>query len=305
MKNLKKNIPLILFCLPGVILFLFVSYIPMFGILIAFKDYKIYSRNFLYNLYKSDFIGFKNFEFFFKNNDFYLITRNTILYNIVFIILNIVISIIIAYMVHELLRKKLAKMYQTFMFLPYFLSWVVISYCLFAFLSPDKGLINKILQTLSIQPISWYENKKYWPFILVFMNVWKNLGYNTVIFLAAFSSIDPTYYEVSLIEGASKFKQLIKITIPLISPVIIVVFILSLGNIFRADFGLFYQLPLNSGPLHEVTDVIDTYIFRALIQSGDIGLSSAVSLIQSIIGCVLILFSNKIVSRYDKQSSIF
>lgn len=206
---------------------------------------------------------------------------------------------------HELLNRKAAKFYQTSLFLPYFLSWVVISYAVFAFLSPDKGLINALIMKFGGRSKNWYTTKTWWPVFLVIINAWKGLGYNTVVYLSALSGIDKTYYEAAVMDGASKWEQIKYITIPMLKPVVTVLFIMSLANIFRADFGLFYQVPRDSGPLYSVTNVIDTYVFRALMKNGDIGLSSAVSLLQSAVGAVLIIGANKIVKKYDPQRSLF
>lgn len=303
--RLKKNFSLSLFCLPGFIWFILLSYLPMFGVIIAFKNYRIFSDNFFYNLYMSDWVGFRNFKFFFLSKDAWIIIRNTICYNAVFIVVNIVLAMFTAIAINELLNKRLAKFYQTSLFLPYFLSWVVISYAVFAFLSPDKGLINQIVKSFGGHNINWYTNKSWWPLFLVVINAWKGLGYNTVIYLSALSGIDKTYYEAASMDGASKWQQVKYITIPMLKPVITVIFIMSLANIFRADFGLFYQVPRDSGPLYPVTNVIDTYVFRALTRTGDIGLSSAVSLLQSFVGAVLIILANKLVRRYDKERALF
>ena len=304
-QRFKTNLPLLVFSLPAFIWFIIFAYLPMFGLIIPFKRYKIFSKNFFYNLYKSDWVGLDNFKFFFRSKDAWIIIRNTIGYNFIFIILNIVLAMFTAIALHEILNKKAAKFYQTSMFLPHFLSWVVISYAVFAFLSPDKGLLNRLVVSLGGDKINWYTNTKFWPFFLVLINSWKGLGYNTVVYLSALSGIDRTYYEAAAMDGATKWQQTKKITIPLLKPVIIIIFVTSLANIFRADFGLFFQVPRNSGPLYNVTNVIDTYVFRALLQTGDIGLSSAVSLLQSVVGTILILFSNKIVKRFDPQRSLF
>lgn len=211
----------------------------------------------------------------------------------------------VAIALNELINRKSAKAYQTSMFLPYFLSWVVISYAIFAFLSPDKGILNRILQSIGAEKINWYSNTKWWPLILILINTWKNLGYNTVIYLSALSGIDKTYYEAASMDGATKWQQIKYITIPMLKPVITVIFIMALANIFRADFGLFYQVPKNSGPLYPVTDVMDTYVFRTLTRTGDIGLSSAVSILQSAVGAVLIILANKLVKRVDRERSLF
>lgn len=306
MKSFRKNLPLLLFVIPGALWYLVMSYLPMFGITLAFKDFRIVpGNNFFQNLVQSQWVGLRNFEFLFKSSDAWIIVRNTLGYNFVFIVLGLVIPLLIAIALHEILNKRLAKIYQSALFLPYFLSWVVVSYSVFIFLSPDKGFANSILQKLGSDPVSWYNSPQAWPYVLVFVNTWKNVGYNTVIFLASITGIDSAYYEAAMLDGASKWEQIKNITIPMLSPVIIILFILSIGNIFRADFGLFYQVPMNSGPLIPVTNVVDTYVYRALMNSGNIAMSSAAGLFQSIVGFVLILTSNKIVKRYDPDKAMF
>nr|WP_317358145.1 ABC transporter permease subunit [uncultured Tyzzerella sp.] len=303
-KTLNRNKELLLLTLPGTIWFLIFAYLPMFGVLIAFKNWQVHS-NFLESLIKSPFVGLDNFKFLFSSSDAWLITRNTILYNIVFIVLGIVLPVTLAILLKELHNKKLSKYFQTSMFLPYFLSWVVVSYCLYAFLSPDKGYVNSIRQSLGMEPISWYTESKYWPFIIIFMSQWKGVGYGTVVYLASICGIDKSYYEAALVDGATKWQQIKSITIPLLKPVLIIMFINAVGGMFRSDFGLFYQLPKDSGALYPVTNVIDTYVYRALANLGNIGMSSAAALYQSIVGLVLILVTNGIVRKVDNENAFF
>lgn len=304
LKNLNRNKELLFLTLPGAIWFLIFAYLPMFGVLIAFKNWQIHG-GFLESLIKSPFVGFDNFKFLFSSSDAWLITRNTILYNIVFITLGIVLPVTLAILLKELHNKKLSKYFQTSMFLPYFLSWVVVSYCLYAFLSPDKGYLNSIRQNLGMESVSWYTEAKYWPFIIIFMSQWKGVGYGTVVYLASICGIDKTYYEAALVDGASKWQQIKSITIPLLKPVLIIMFINAVGGMFRSDFGLFYQLPKDSGALYPVTNVIDTYVYRALINLGNIGMSSAAALYQSVVGLVLILVTNGIVRKVDNENAFF
>lgn len=304
LKKLKENKEFLFLTLPGTIWFLIFAYLPMFGIIIAFKNWKI-SGGFIESLIKSEWVGFDNFKFLFNSSDAWLITRNTVLYNIVFIILGIVLPVTFAILLKELLNKRLSKFYQSSMFLPYFLSWVVVSYCLFAFLSPEKGYINGIITSLGGDKISWYTESKYWIFILIFMSQWKGVGYGTVIYLASICGIDKSYYEAAMIDGASKWQQIKYITIPSLKPVLIIMFITAVGGMFRADFGLFYQLPKNSGALYSVTNVIDTYVYRGLTNLGNIGMSSAAALYQSFVGLVLILVTNGIVRKVDNENAFF
>ncbi|GAA0752864.1 ABC transporter permease [Clostridium sartagoforme] len=304
LKKLKENKEFLFLTLPGTIWFLIFAYLPMFGIIIAFKNWKI-SGGFIESLIKSEWVGFDNFKFLFNSSDAWLITRNTVLYNIVFIILGIVLPVTFAILLKELLNKRLSKFYQSSMFLPYFLSWVVVSYCLFAFLSPEKGYINGIITSLGGDKISWYTESKYWIFILIFMSQWKGVGYGTVIYLASICGIDKSYYEAAMIDGASKWQQIKYITIPSLKPVLIIMFITAVGGMFRADFGLFYQLPKNSGALYSVTNVIDTYVYRGLTNLGNIGMSSAAALYQSFVGLILILVTNGIVRKVDNENAFF
>ena len=303
-KKLKNNWELLFLTLPGTIWFLVFSYLPMAGIVIAFKNWQI-NGGFIESLVKSKWVGLGNFKFLFNSSDAWLITRNTVLYNLVFIILGIVIPVTLAILLKELLNKKLSKFYQSSMFLPYFLSWVVVSYCLFAFLSPEKGYLNGIIGSLGGEKISWYTEPKYWVFILIFMSQWKGVGYGTVIYLASICGIDKSYYEAAMIDGATKWQQIKYVTLPSLKPVLIIMFITAIGGMFRADFGLFYQLPKNSGALYPVTNVIDTYVYRGLTNLGNIGMSSAAALYQSFVGLVLILITNGIVRKVDNENAFF
>lgn len=303
-KRFKNNKELLLLTIPGAIWFLVFAYLPMFGVVVAFKRWRIHG-GFFESLMKSEWVGFDNFKFLFQSSDAWLITKNTVLYNLVFIILGIVLPVTLAILLNELLNKKLAKLYQSSMFLPYFLSWVVVSYCLYAFLSPEKGYVNGILESMGGKGISWYTEPKYWPFIIIFMSQWKAVGYGTVVYLASICGIDKSYYEAAMIDGATKFQQIKYITIPLLKPVIIIMFITSIGGMFRGDLGLFYQLPKDSGALYPVTNVIDTYVYRGLMNLGDIGMSSAASLYQSFVGLILIVTSNAIVRKVDEENAFF
>lgn len=303
----KRSLQLAWFTVPGFVWLMVFCYLPMFGLIVAFKDYKNYDGNFFTSLFKSEWT-FKNFEFFFKTSDAWLVTRNTLLYNMVFITLNILVPLIVAIMLHELLNKKMAKVYQTATFLPYFLSWIVISYSVYAMLQTDTGLFNQIRRALGMDPIDWYRNPKYWPFFYVFLHTWKGLGYNTVIYLAALSGIDKSLYEAASIDGASKMQQARLITVPLLRPVIVIIFILALGGIFRSDFGLFFHIPNSGGgaaALRKVSEVIDTYTYKLLMNSQNIKQSAAIGFFQSVIGFILIFTANKIVKRYDPERAIY
>ncbi|WP_135554477.1 ABC transporter permease [Paenibacillus cymbidii] len=292
--------------LPGFALLIAFHYLPIGGILIAFKNFGYSGGSFFKNFANSPWVGLKNFEFFIKTPDAFIITRNTLLYNLVFIALGTFVAVMMAIALNELRSRRLAKWYQTTMLLPYFLSWIAVSYLFYGFLSVDKGILNtSVLPLFGIEPVAWYSEMELWPFILVFANIWKYAGYNCIVYLAAITGIDNDYYEAAALDGASKWQQVRHITIPSISPVIVLLVLLAIGRMFFADFGLFYQVPLNSGALFDATNVIDTYVYRALINSGDISLSSAASTFQAFVGFVLVLLSNGIVRRIDKEKAIF
>ncbi|MFC3769483.1 ABC transporter permease [Paenibacillus sp. GCM10012303] len=297
----RKYIALFLMMLPGIVYILINNYLPMFGVVIAFKDYN-YSKG----IFGSDWVGFQNFEYLFKTADALIITRNTILYNVVFILLNLVIALGVAILLNEVKKKVLTRFYQSVLLLPYLISMVIVGYLVFAMLSLETGFVNKtILPLLGLPDISWYSEAKYWPYILTLVHIWKSAGYLCVIYLAAIIGIDPEYYEAATIDGASKWQQIKSITIPLITPVITVMTLLQIGRIFYSDFGLFYQVPLNAGALQSTTNVIDTYVYRALMTLGDVGMSSAAGLYQSFVGFVLVLLSNCIVRKKNKDNALF
>lgn len=302
--RLKANKELLVLSLPGAIWFLLFAYLPMFGVIVSFKRLRLDSPNFFVNLFKSEWVWFDNFKFLFISGDMWKIFRNTVLYNIVFIILGIVLPILVALMLNEIWNKGSAKIYQTSMFLPYFLSWVVAGYFLFAFLNPEKGYVNGVLQGFGKEGVSWYMEKKYWPFIIIFMSQWKGIGYNTVVYLASICGLDKTYYEAATIDGATKLQQIKYITFPLLRPVITILFIMSVGRIFSADFGLFFNIPRNSGALYDVTNVLDTYVYQALT-SGSIEMSAAAALFQSTVGFILIMLANKIAGKIDSDNTLF
>jgi len=300
--RVKESLPLLIMLLPGFIYLFINNYLPLTGLVIAFKTTD-FSKGFLGGAW----IGFKNFEYLFKTSDALIITRNTVLYNLVFITLGIVVQIALAIFINEVRRKFFARLYQSAIILPAVISMVIVSYLVFALLSSDTGLINKaILPALGLQPISWYNTPKYWPFILVFVNIWKNTGFACIIYLATIVGISNDYYEAALIDGASKWKQIRYITLPLLKPTVIMLTILNIGKIFYSDFGLFFQVPLDSGTLYSVTNTIDTYVYRGLMEMGDIGMSAAAGLYQSLVGFLLVMVTNFIVSKVnDGEGALF
>ncbi|MCJ8010826.1 ABC transporter permease subunit [Paenibacillus sp. KQZ6P-2] len=298
----KQDTELTLLALPTTVWYILFCFLPMFGIIIAFKDFKI-SGGFLSNVFNSAWSGFKNFEFLFKSNDAWITIRNTLGYNFLFIILNIVIPVILALMIGRLHSRRAGKVYQTMMFLPYFLSWVVVSTVVWAFLSFDKGIANQMLTQMGSEPMNWYMEPQYWPLFLIFMHVWKGLGYGMVVYLATITGIDNTYYEAAVIDGASIWQQTRFITLPLMKLVIVMMFILAVGHIFYTDFGLFYQVPRDSNSLFNVTTTIDVLVYKQL-KTATVGMASAAAFVQSVMGCLTILLANWIVRRIDPDSAM-
>lgn len=304
-RSFNRNKVLLLMVLPGALWFLCFSYLPLVGTVAAFKEYRFSRHGFWYSLIHSKNVGWDNFKFLFNTDAAYTITRNTLLYNIAFIFLGLVFSVALAILLSELVNKKLAKLYQTSMFLPYFLSWVIVGYFAFSFLSMDRGLLNHILGYFGVDSMQWYSDPTYWPYILIFVYLWKSIGYSSVVYLASILGIDKSLYEAAMIDGASKLQQVRNITLPLLKPIIIIMTLLAVGKIFYADFGLFYQVPRDSGTLYSVTNVIDTYVYRGLKTTGEIGMSTAAGLYQSIVGFVLVMISNYVVRKLDKDSALF
>lgn len=299
--------------LPTTIWYLLFCYIPMFGILIAFKKYKVApGKGFLWSLiHNSPWCGLDNFKFLFSSNMKTTVAmfRNTVGYNIVFIVLNIVIPVALAILISHLYSKRLAKVCQTAIFLPHFLSWVVVGYFVYAFLATNEGLVNNVLISMGINPIRWYQKEAigYWPFILVFLNVWKNMGYNMIVYMASINGIDGSLYEAAVIDGASKHQQTRYITLPLLKPVIIIMFIMAVGRIFNSDFGLFYRTTHNSSGLYNAFVTLDVYVYNSLFKSTipTYGYASAAGFIQSVLGCLTLLAANAIVSKVDKENAFF
>jgi ABC-type polysaccharide transport system, permease component len=299
--KIAKYWPLMLLMVPGLVYLLINNYMPMLGMFIAFKNI-----NFTQGIFGSEWVGFKNFEYLFKTSDAYIITRNTILYNAVFIVLGTILSIAFAILLNEIRKKVLSRFYQSVIVLPHLISFVVVGYLAYAAFSMDTGFMNKtILPMFGIEPISWYTEPKYWPYILTVIHLWKSVGFSCIVYLASIISIDTEYYEAATLDGASKWMQIRTITIPLITPVIVMLTLLSIGRIFYSDFGLFYQVPMNTGAISDATNVIDTYVYRGLMVMGDIGMASAAGVYQSIVGFVLVLGANYIVRKVNRENALF
>lgn len=300
-KSLKKYKWLLLMTLPGIVYLFINNYIPMYGVILAFKNY-----NYVDGIWGSAWAGLDNFKFLFNSQDAYIITRNTFLYNFVFIVLNLVMAVLVALLINEIKDKVISRFYQSTFLLPHIISMVVVAYLVYSFLNVDSGLINRLLtKWFGAEAISWYGEPKYWPYILVIVNAWKNVGYLSIIYFASIIGIDKEYYEAATIDGASKWKQMTRITIPLILPVITTMTLLAVSGILRSDFGLFYQVPMNTGALIPTTNTIDTFVYRAMIQSGDIGMSTAAGFYQSVVCFVLILVANAAVRRINKRDALF
>ena len=298
---LKEYWPLYLMMLPALLYLLINNYIPMAGMVIAFKK-----LNFAKGIWASPWAGLKNFKFLFASKDAWIITRNTLLYNVAFILVNMVVGIAIAILITEVKNIKLKKLYQSAILLPFLMSMVILSYIVYALLSAENGLVNNsILPLFHIDPIQWYQKPKYWPAILIIANCWKGVGYGCLIYIASLIGIDPSFYEAARLDGASKWQEITKITLPSLVPTIITLLLLSIGRIFYSDFGLFYQVPMNSGVLFPTTNVIDTYVYRALIEQGNISMSSAAGVYQSLVGFCVVMLSNWIVRKVDKDQALF
>lgn len=300
-KKILSFLPLYFMMLPGFIYLIINNYIPMAGIVIAFKKYNVKK-----GIFGSDWVGLSNFDYLFGTQDSLIIIRNTLLYNISFIIVNMVVGVILAIMITDVLSKKMRKIYQSSILIPFTISIVVVSYIVFAFLSQENGMLNKsILPFWGREAVNWYSEPKYWPGILIFVNCWKGVGYGTLLYIAAIVGIDKGFYEAARLDGASKWQEIRYITLPLIQPTVVTLLLLGIGRIFYSDFGLFYQVPQNSGALFSVTNTIDTYVYRALISSGGIGRSSAAGVFQSIVGFVLVMISNWVTKKLSPENAIF
>ncbi len=301
LRTMWKYRALTIMLIPTTIVLLLNNYLPMFGVFIAFKNI-----NYVDGIWGSPWVGFKNFEFLFSSGSLERIARNTIGYSLLFMVVNLLLSVAIAVAINEIRNRWLAKSYQTFFIMPFFLSAVIVSYLVYAFLNPEKGFMNQtVVQWLGMDNVFWYSEKEYWPYILTLVNAWKGIGIGAVIYIAAIAGIDPEYYEAAVIDGASKWKQIYHITLPTIKPIIIIITILNMGQVFNSDFGLFYQVPLNSGALYPVTDTVDTYVYRVLRELNDIGMSSAAALVQSVLGFLLVLLTNASVRKIDKDQALF
>ena len=294
----KRTLPLYLMMLPGLVYLIANNYLPMFGILIAFKKV-----NFSVGLLKSDWVGLSNFEYLFKTKDAFVMIRNTVLYNLAWIALGLVIAVFIAICMAEISSRKAAKVIQPIICFPSMVSAVILSFIVYAFLSETYGFLNTTI--FKNQPVAWYHTAKYWPIILTIVHFWQNAGQSSIIYMASIGGIDKGLYESARLDGAGKWSQIWNITLPMLKPMIILMLLMSIGRIFNSDFGLFYQVPLGNGLLSGTTQTIDTYVYRALLELNNVSMSSAASVFQAVIGFVLVLASNLLVSVVEPDNALF
>lgn len=302
-KDLKQNKTLYLMILPAICMFIIFAYLPMVGIYYAFTKY-----NFRGGLFGSPFVGFKNFEFLFSGGSkaiIWTLTKNTILYNLAFILIGNLLQIIVAIVLSELVGKKYKKFAQSVMFLPYFISYVLVGAFVYNMFNYEYGSVNAILHKLGKASINFYASPGYWKYIIVFFNVWKGLGYGTVIYLAAIMGIDREMYEAADIDGCNVFQKIRFLTLPLLKPTFIMLLLFSLGGILRGQFDLFYQIIGNNGALFQATDIIDTYVYRSLAINFDVGMGTASGLYQSFFGLLIILTVNFIVKKINDDYALF
>lgn len=298
-KRMVKFLPVYAMAMPGLIYLFINNYMPLPGLVLAFKSYN--ARD---GIWGSPWAGLSNFTYLFQNDAGY-ITRNTIFYNLAFIVINTVLAIAIAVVLSEM-TNRMKKFYQSAILLPYLLSSVIVAYLVFAFLGVENGFLNRtVLPLFGIEPVNWYTETSVWPFILILVNAWKSVGYNCIVYLATIMGFDRAFYEAAIIDGASKVQQVFRITIPMLKGTIVMLTLLAIGRIFYSDFGLFYQVPMNTGALYPVTQTIDTYVYRGLLEVGNITMSAAAGAYQSLVGFILVLGANLVVRKVDRENALF
>ena len=299
LSDLKRSLPFLTLALPGTIVLILFRLVPLFGILLPFLDYNPRT-----GFRDAEWKGFKNFEILFRSDDVMVATRNTIFYNFVGIVFGIIVGVLIALLLYEL-SNKYVKIYQTILYLPHFVSFVVMAFVMKGILDMNAGVLNNIIEYFGGQPVNWYADPKYWFWIIPILSTWKGLGNNAIMYYAALIGISPELYESARIDGAGKLQQVWHISIPMIKNIIIVLFILNIGKVMYADISLYYNVPLNLGMLYPATDVLDTYVLRAMMDTGDVGISSAAALFQAAIGFMLVIISNAIAKKVDPESGMF
>ena len=286
--------------LPGLIYLLINNYLPMFGLGMAFQNV-----NFRKGMFGGDFVGLSNFEYLFSSSEAFTMFRNTIGYNLIFLVLGPVCGITVAIFLNNIRQKYASRVYQTLVLLPHLISYVVVSYLVYALLNPDAGLLNSLLGMFGVEKIKWYSEASYWPVILVLVNIWKSIGFSSIVYLSSIVGISGEYYEAANLDGASRWQQVKYITLPLLKPTVITMTILGLGSIFRSDFGLFYQVTLNQGALIPTTQTIDTYVFRGLMELGNLGMSAAAGFFQSVVGFITVITANAVIRKISKDNALF
>lgn len=296
----KDNWQLFSLTLPGLALMLLFNYLPMFGLMLAFKKYK-FNLGFL----GSEWVGLKNFEFFFKSGVVERLVTNTLGMNLLFLAVNTVVTVILALLLYEIKNRVAIRAYQTIIFLPFVVSWVAASYALYANLADVNGIINGSLSALGFETVRWYITPEVWPTVLLICYLWKQMGYGMIIYYGNLMAVDNSYFEAARLDGANRLQIARYISWPFIRPTVIMFTILTLGRVFSADFGLFFYMTKNSTLLYEATDVIDTYVYRALRQTGDVGMSAAIGLLQSVIGLIVLLIANKLARKIDEEGAVF
>lgn len=299
-KDIRKNWMLWLMALPGILFVIIFNYLPMIGIVMAFQKLDLSK-----GVFTSPFVGLDNFKFLFASTDAWVITRNTILYNVAFITTNLFCAIGLAVIIHELTHRRFSKVMQTVIIMPHFLSIVVVATIVYAFLSPTSGYVNSVLGNWGIAPVNWYNERAVWPPLLVFLHLWKGVGYSSIIYVAVLAGISEEYYEAALIDGATKLQQFRYITLPQLKFIVSINLIKSIGGLFKSGIGWFYNVPRDSGALYPVTNTLDTYIYRGLLNMNNIGMSTAAGLYQSVVGMILILIANGIVNKIDSDAALF
>ncbi|MBW4838878.1 MAG: ABC transporter permease subunit [Paenibacillaceae bacterium] len=300
LKHIARNPFLYVMAVPGLLFFLVFSYLPIYGITIAFKDY-----DFSKGITGSEWVGFKNFDYFFTSDDFWTVLRNTLVLNALFIFFTTVAAVLIALMFNEIRNKYFKRISQSLIFLPYFMSWIVVGMIVQSMFGGEEPMINTWLQNIGMEPVNWMFESRLWPAILTVIRVWQGAGYLSIIFLAAITGISEDLYEAARIDGASKLQIMFRITLPLLVPTIMIMTLLSVGKIFNGDFAMIYAIIGDNSLLYPTTDVIDTFVFRSMRQLHDFGMSSAVGLFQSVMGLIFVLVANGVTRKVSKESALF
>ena len=302
----KENRQLTLMTLPTVIWYALFCYLPLFGIFFAFKDFTPVPGDSLFeNLFvNSPWVGLRNFSYLFRNPQYVDVLVNTLIYNVIFLIAGIVIPVSLAILLAEVHQKKFTGFVQMALVLPYFISWVIVGYCIYGMLATDVGQINSLLKMLGADPVQWYQSPEYWRGILISLGIWKTSGYTMVIYLCSVNAIDRSLYEAAALDGANFFQRVRHVTLPHLRTTIATLFILGVGSILNSDFGLFYQVPMDSGSLQTVTQTLDVYVYKSLMLQANFSFSSAAAFLQSGVGCILLVIANIITKKIDRDSAL-